>query len=325
MSCDTKLNTLNFFKKEGLLSDTRQILDRTKFDEANEKYTKVAQDVHGLDTGGKLIFDIETSERTIDRGDIVYARKEQIYRAVPVDEFFKVLDDLVVKNDILEDEALRTINNRTPVMKTVNVGEKYTDDPVQHFTSGTAYKSNLNKRAKVSNEGFINQSEDKVFFQKLVDEYYTRSGRKYNINNKSSEGKRIQMGFYEFLNKKGIKGVEVFDSNNDLHMVKFNFGQQMEFADNTMDESMQTNLFAEGVVPTEQQVNKSQLEDLNWYNEKDLNTLYERYTPTQINRFLSEDMANAQEVFNEYLYGNEFNNTNYVSDREVNDQIKKCK
>lgn len=323
MGC-AKEQTLNHFKTKGYISDTRAIIDMDKFNNANKYFTNVAVEVHGLSPGEGLLFDIETSEVTVNRGDIIYARKNKIYRAVPKEELFDALDQLIAEKEVREEDALREINDRKGDSKTVYVGEKYTDDPVMHFTTSESYKHGRNRKAKVSNDGFLNQSQDKAFFNKLVAEFETRTGREFDINNKSKEGKNTQTKFYKFLNNKGLKGIEVFDSNNDLHMIRFNFGQPVNFADITMDESMQTNIFAEGITPTEQSISKSQVEDLNWYNEQDLASLYEAFSPAQINQLLAENMDNAAEVFNEYLYGDKELKTR-ISNREVNDQIKKCK
>lgn len=325
MSCKTKDLTLDHFKDEKLISNDRVILDMNKFDSANKYFTNLAEEVHGLDPKGQMLFDVTSSETTVAGRDAIYSRKKKTYFAEPVDELFETLDELVIKNDITEDEAIRTIKDRKPVRKTVNVGNKYRGENAQHFTTSEADKSNINKRVKVSNEGFINQSEDKVFFDRLVTEYQSRTGRKFNINNNTKAGVKVQNGFYNFLNSKGIKGVEVFDSNNDLHMVKFNADETIEFSDDIMDKPVITDTFTEGVEVTEAPMKRSQLEDLEWYEQSELDSLYTVYTPAQINQMIAEDMQNAQDVFNEYLYGQEADNAIFVSNRDVNDQINNCK
>ena len=40
---------------------------------------------------------------------------------------------------------------------------------------------------------------------------------------------------------------------------------------------------------------------------------------------MDENSQDATDVFNKLLYPDEFNNDIFVSDREVNDQVRKCK
>jgi len=325
MSCKTKDLTLDHFKDENILSKDRVILDMNKFDQANKYFTNLAEEVHGLDPKGKLLFDVQKSETTVAGRDVIYSRTKKTYFAEPVDELFETLDELVIKNDITEDEAIRTIKNRKPVRKTTYVGNKYRGENAQHYTTSEKNKSTLDKKVKVSNEGFINQSEDKIFFDRLVSEYQSRTGRKFNIDNNTTAGVKVQNGFYNFLSSKDIAGLEVFDSNNDLHMIKFNAEKTIEFSDETVNEAPKLEPFTEGVTVTDAPIKRSQLEDLEWYLQDELDSLYKVYTPAQINQMIAEDMQNAQDVFNEYLYGQEADNAIFVSDRDVNDQINNCK
>lgn len=86
MGCDSKINTLDMLKAENILSDTREILDYIRFEDANLRLTLFAKETYGLlPIPGELLFN--TSNRKTN-GKVVY-------RAEPNELLFSVLDDLI--------------------------------------------------------------------------------------------------------------------------------------------------------------------------------------------------------------------------------------
>ena len=103
MLCEVKNNAINFLEKEGVLNTVNGIVDRSKFDELNEKLTSLASAKYGLNTQGQMLFDVNISEQ-IDVIKSKYWRDNQvkIYRAIPNESLFTELDNLYKSKEVIE-------------------------------------------------------------------------------------------------------------------------------------------------------------------------------------------------------------------------------
>ena len=54
MLCEVKNNAINFLEKEGATNTVNGIVDRSKFDDLNQKLTTLASSKYGLDTQGQM-------------------------------------------------------------------------------------------------------------------------------------------------------------------------------------------------------------------------------------------------------------------------------
>jgi len=103
MLCEVKVNAINYLENQGATNNIRAIVDRSKFDELNDKLTILAETKYGLDTQGQKLFDINISEQ-IDVRTSKYWRDDQvkIYRAIPNDSLFNELDQLYKRKENVE-------------------------------------------------------------------------------------------------------------------------------------------------------------------------------------------------------------------------------
>lgn len=327
MGCDVKLNTLNHFKKEGFISDMRVILDHSKFNEANKHYTGLAADLYGLNIEGKLLFDIsKTKKSPVGPSDKIYTASVN-YIAEPVDELFNELNKLVDTKNEIDKSTIEIIKNREPESKIVYIGNKYKNSNVFHFSESLSAASKINERARVSNKGFLLESKDERLLYDLINEFYTRTGKTFDINNKTEVGLESQKRFYKLMDNKGIKGLQISDLNGNLHLIKFSFPKEIVSSDTTLDlkteplvDEIDTDLYEE-----DPGMAKSTLDQKHWFLKSDLDKLYKKYTPSEINDMLLQDEEVAKETLIKALYPNEFINDRYIPNRDVNDQIKNCK
>jgi len=95
MVCQVKLNSIKHLEKNGATDSVRRIIDLDKFEELNDKLTKLAEVKYGLNTYGGKLFDVNMSEH-IDPWRSTYYRdaKYKVYRAVPNDQLFARLQEL---------------------------------------------------------------------------------------------------------------------------------------------------------------------------------------------------------------------------------------
>lgn len=95
MVCQVKLNSIKHLEKYGATDSVRRIIDLDKFEELNDKLTKLAEVKYGLNTYGGKLFDVNMSEH-IDPWRSTYYRdaKYKVYRAVPNDQLFARLQEL---------------------------------------------------------------------------------------------------------------------------------------------------------------------------------------------------------------------------------------
>ena len=325
MACDTKQNSLNHLRDKNIITDTRTIMSdqRDAFDKENERLTSIASEIYGLDTGGRMLYDIETVEHTVGK-DTLTSRKRKTYKATPVDELFEKLDELYDIKHARQEDQIRTVLDRKPESRTAYIGARYKDTEVMHMVQDKTQASKVNKLAKIQTRGFLNQRTDDVLYDNLVREFKTRTGRTFSINATTSAGLDLQVKFYEFVSKKGIKGMEVYDSENNLHLISFGFSPELQYSDTELSENIERDETSTMLETVEEPV-KSVLEDKNWYHPKELESIYEIYSPAEVNKMMDENSQDATDVFNKLLYPDEFNNDIFVSDREVNDQVRKCK
>tara|TARA_R110001592_G_scaffold148167_3_gene372882 strand:+ start:2740 stop:3717 length:978 start_codon:yes stop_codon:yes gene_type:complete len=325
MFCDTKVNSISYLKEEKAIDETRIILDENLFNEGNEYLTSIANEKYGMDTGGKMLFNAETTTYKEMSSNYAAARDAKVTRAVPVESFFKELDLIVDEYDIIEEDAIAIVADRVSEPIVVNKGNKYKGSNVRHYTTSKPYSSKVNIQTRMSNKGFLNQNKDKNLYNRLVSEYQIRSGKTFDINNNTKSGAVSQLGFYNFVASKGLLGVELVDSRGDIHMVKFEPQTTIEFSDTEINTDTFTEEFTGEEIPVDAPTKRSVLEDMNWFNQSELDDLYRTYSAAEINQFMEDNVTDAKKVFTDLLYPNEFKNDIFVSDRDVNYQIKKCK
>jgi hypothetical protein len=107
MACNSKANTLRWFMKRDILSETREILDIDKFNMANTIFTERAIKEYGLNTLGNLLFTTSESEGAVGITKDRTIRKK-IRRAEPNSVLFDNLDKLIEARE--EEDA----NKREP-------------------------------------------------------------------------------------------------------------------------------------------------------------------------------------------------------------------
>jgi hypothetical protein len=291
MGCDTKQNSLKYLKDKKIIDDTRIIIDSDTFNKGNRYITALAVVKYGLNTGGKMMFRAETtSYKVIDRS-YATSRTQNVTRAVP---------------------------NRV-----LNIGFRHSNENVNHYTETKSEAVNENKKVQISNKGFVNQKEDPNLYDNLVKEFKFKTGYEYNVNSVSFENLKNQQKFYDFAQAKGLKGMEVYNSRGELQMIEFN---QPEFVETEIDngEMLKPN-GPTSVTQTATEPIRTVLETKEKYNTKDANTILETYTLEQVNEMLEKDREGAIEIFNKLLYGDNLKTDTFVSDRDVNQQVNKCK
>lgn len=323
MGCDTKQNSLKYLKDKKIIDDTRIIIDSDTFNKGNRYITALAVVKYGLNTGGKMMFRAETtSYKVIDRS-YATSRTQNVTRAVPVDELFEKLDELHKDKTEKEEQQIESVLNREPINRVLNIGFRHSNENVNHYTETKSEAVNENKKVQISNKGFVNQKEDPNLYDNLVKEFKFKTGYEYNVNSVSFENLKNQQKFYDFAQAKGLKGMEVYNSRGELQMIEFN---QPEFVKTEIDngEMLKPN-GPTSVTQTATEPIRTVLETKEKYNTKDANTILETYTLEQVNEMLEKDREGAIEIFNKLLYGDNLKTDTFVSDRDVNQQVNKCK
>jgi len=324
MGCDTKINSLDYLRNEKIIDDTRIILDQSEFDKGNDFLTDIAVTKYGLETGGKKLFDVETtSHKILDRTQSYAAsRRQDVTRAVPVEDLFVKLDELYVIKTKEQEDQIEDVLNRTPENRIINIGFRHHDLDVNHYTETKSETSNVNKQVRISNKGFLNQKEDVNLYENLVKEYKLKTGYEYNVNKLSFSALDNQKKFYDFVQKKGIKGIEVYDSAGDLQMISF---KQPTLVEEEVDNGEMLKLKETVTTQTSTEPVKTALETKEKYNTEEAHEILETYTIEQVNQMLEENREGAIEIFNKLLYGEQLKTDTFVSDQDVNEQINKCK
>jgi hypothetical protein len=324
MSCDTKQNTLDYLKKKQIITDIRVITAEKldEFNKANEMLTRVATNKYGLETGGKMLYEIEQSERKYDNNTLQQRTQRTMY-ATPVDQLFETLDELHAQKTISNVDAIRNILTREPKSRIAYIGTKYPNYQGSHFIESAEFKGAL--KVKLSNKGFISNTNDQVLFDRMVADYKAETGYEFDINHNSNDAQVHHEKFYKRMSEKGIKGLELIDSKNQMHYVTFPKIKQLEDSYSELDEVSTLNEITGRVEPVSEDVSRSQLDAFNWYYQPELDQIYDTYSPEQVNEMLEENKEGAIETFNKLLYPNEFKNDTFVSHDIVNDQIRNCK
>lgn len=95
MVCQVQLNSIKYLENNGATDDVRRIINEDKFNELNDKLTKLAEQKYGLKTDGAKLFSVNMSEH-VDPWRSTYYRdaKYRILRAEPNKPLFDRLQDL---------------------------------------------------------------------------------------------------------------------------------------------------------------------------------------------------------------------------------------
>jgi len=96
MSCNSKINSLDYLIKNGATDDIRKILDLSLFNELNNTLTEYAKTKYNLETGDEKLFSAG-EQKSIYLKDTPYYRDStyNVYRAIPNEALFTQLDILV--------------------------------------------------------------------------------------------------------------------------------------------------------------------------------------------------------------------------------------
>ena len=96
MSCNSKINSLEYLIKNGATDDIRKILDLSLFNELNDTLTEYAKTKYNLETGDEKLFSTG-EQKSIYLKDTPYYRDStyNVYRAIPNEALFTQLDILV--------------------------------------------------------------------------------------------------------------------------------------------------------------------------------------------------------------------------------------
>lgn len=326
MSCDTKLNSLDYLKRKNIITDIRVITTEKldEFNRENEKITKLAEDKYGLATDGKMLYEVERSERMIDN-NTVYSRKQTTMFATPVDELFDELDRLLIEKEDSQVNQIREVLTREPRKRIAYVGARYSDYTGNYYVEEGPSKSKVNRKVRIDNKGFLNSVKDAQLLENLVADFKAETGHTFNINDKSTNASRYHQKFFSRLAEKGMRGIEIMDSNNRMHYITFPKVETLEYSDSELNTDYQKSDVTTRIEPVAESTVRSQLDRFKWYYQTELDQIYDTYSPEQVNEMLKEDKEGAINTFNELLYPNEFKNDIFVSNQETNDQIRKCK
>lgn len=325
MGCNTKDNSLIHLKAKGIIGETREVagVNLKAFRAKNRYLTAVAASVHGLETGGKMLFTEEsTTHKTISR-DWLFAQTNTVMRAVPVDELFNELDKIIDEKNTKDEILMEEMRARGTKLRVVSRGYRHYNEDVVHFTETSEDSGAPNSKSLVSNENLLNQKEDSVLFDNWVREYELRTGYKFNINRATEADLENQKKFYDFLkHQKGLRGMEVYNFRGELQLLLFNQPSKKEVLEEDPKlklEDFQDEEFKDTEIP------KSRLETQEFYDSTEAATILKTYTLSEVNDMLSDDKKAAVETFNTLLYGNGLKSDIFVSDRDLNEQLNKCK
>ena len=110
MSCNSKINSLDYLIKNGATDDIRKILDLSLFNELNDTLTEYAKTKYNLETGDEKLFSINEYQ-SIYLKDTPYYREStyKVQRALPNEALFEQLDILVseYENRLDTDPSMR--------------------------------------------------------------------------------------------------------------------------------------------------------------------------------------------------------------------------
>jgi hypothetical protein len=170
---------------------------------------------------------------------------------------------------------------------------------------------------------FLDATKDKKLFNLLNELFEKNYDRVFEPDVFTTEARRSQMYFYKLIALKGYKG---FVMNNRAYA--FNFDINAINAEMTaLEESVkpvQLSLFDtvnDEVVPASGALNE--LEKLRIYSGREMAKLKELYSDAEINQMVLEDLRDATEQFNDYLYNED--SMKVVPSQMVNDFNRICR
>lgn len=320
MACDTKILSLDYLRDNNSIDETRIILDANKFNRSNRYVTAIAVEKYDLDVGGKMLFStVDSTYKAMDK-NWATARDINVVRALPSEELFKKLDELHVIKTKEKEVQIMDVLNRVPISRTLNIGYRHNDTGVTHYTeTNSQFESLPDRKAQVTNEGFINEKTDKNLYDNLVKEFKRKTGYNYNVNKVSYTALDMQKKFYDFLQQEGIKGLEVYNSKGDIEMFSFNQPQAQETIEPMLDlkeSKVQDEIIEEP---------KTILETDIGYETNEVDEILETYTLEQVNEMISKDKQKAIDIFDKLIYGEQLKTDIFATDEAVREQINKCK
>lgn len=260
MVCEVRVNAIKYLQKKEATDDVRKIIDTVKFDELNQSLTELAVDKYGLETNGQLLFD-KTSKKILDERNSTYYRDTtfKVERAEPNVALFDQLqilkakydnakaiakqsivpvttDTQITKNESLVDiikPGVNSVFEAKPALKkavfdklgymTVYQGYNQLDD--REFNYFTIDQNEAKDYGTSVREVVINPRSllkgDSVEYNKLVNDYYTKTGQRFDILNNTPKGLKNQNDFFEFLKTKGYYGLDFTMFSDTRYVVSF--------------------------------------------------------------------------------------------------------
>ena len=260
MVCEVKVNAIKTLINSKVIDDTRVIINQAKFEKANEALTNFAIDRYGLETKGQMLFDT-VSKKVLDERNSTYYRDsfDKVDRAVPNEALFEQLqilktnydnakaiadqsivpettDNQITKNESLVDiikPGVNSVFEAKPALKkavfdklgymTVYQGYNQLDD--REFNYFTIDQNEAKDYGTSVREVVINPRSllkgDSVEYNKLVNDYYTKTGQRFDILNNTPKGLKNQNDFFEFLKTKGYYGLDFTMFSDTRYIVSF--------------------------------------------------------------------------------------------------------
>jgi len=148
MSCNSKINSLDYLIKNGATDDIRKILDLSLFNELNDTLTEYAKTKYNLETGDEKLFSINEYQ-SIYLKDTPYYREStyKVQRALPNEALFTQLNILVseYENRLDTDPSMMKVkNNIIEQVEEITVIDNFFNQPSFKFDLSTIQ----NARAK---------------------------------------------------------------------------------------------------------------------------------------------------------------------------------
>jgi hypothetical protein len=322
MGCDTKVLSLDYLRDNKSIDETRIIIDANKFNRSNRYVTAIAVEKYGLDVGDKMLFSVVSSKYKGFEQNWALANDVEVVRALPSEELFEKLDELHKIKTKEKDDQIMDVLNRTPVNRVLNVGYRHKDTGVSHFTeTNSDSPSYKDRKAQVSNDGYLNEKTDANLYDSLVKEFKRKNGYQYNVNKASFSEQDSQKKFYDFLMKEGLEGIEVYNSRGEMEMFSFGQPEVVEVEQEPMLK-LKEDVVEEELITEDP---KTKLETELGYVSAEAHEILETYSLEQVNDMISKDKANALEIFDKLLYGEQLKTDIFATDQQVKEQINKCK
>jgi hypothetical protein len=309
MTCSIEQRVKNTFVEKEIIDDM-YVVDNLKLDEfekLNKRFTDYAENFYKLDTNGKNLYE-SVMERFNLKGDAFNVKNGKRIRAVPNLELFNELDKIVEEHEAVDSIHLENIASRK--VDPVQVKTMFEDDKFFYHEQDNDY----GRTVKLDVTNYISNVKDSVFFERLEREFYAKTARKFVYPDVTAQQRESNEMFLSFLQKKGLRGLEYKDSKGDVDYIFLKSEVYPEYSDTALDKNTEPTI-GEVSMP-------NRLAD---YSETERDLIYKAYSPEQVNQMLEYDAENAYKLFDKIAFGEDVKNSNFVSDKEVNDQIRKCK